>query len=220
MSPLPVRLADRWGNPDRVSYDNSVCWHLLLGSNPAARSVAAEAARRLSGFPGLRMTPPEWLHITVMRVCDARDATGERIGAMLAAARDALTGVPPVTATLGRIFYHPEAIALGIDARGTLAPLLTAARAAAREMPGADADRGADSDVGWSPHLTLCYSTADQPAAPVIAALGRDFPPAQLSIAEMSLVVQRGAEENWDWEVVGAVRMLGGAGVSRRERPA
>ena len=61
----------------------------------------------------------------------------------------------------------------------------------------------------WTPHLTLCYSTGEQPAAPVIAALGKALPPCAVTIDQLSLVVQNGPEQLWDWRVVGTARLLG-----------
>jgi hypothetical protein len=126
---------------------------------------------------------------------------------MLASAQAALDGTPPVTVTLQRVFYHPEAIALAVEPASALAPVFDAARTATREVLGGDpAGYG-----GWAPHLTLCYSTADQPAAPVIAELGKALPACEVTVDTLSLVVQDGPEDLWNWRVAGNVRLLGGA---------
>lgn len=49
------------------------------------------------------------------------------------------------------------------------------------------------------PHMTLCYSTGKQPAAPVIAELGKTLPTLNVTIRELSLVVQDGPEDLWNW---------------------
>jgi RNA polymerase sigma-70 factor, ECF subfamily len=63
---------------------------------------------------------------------------------------------------LGKIIYHPEAILCTVAPADALAPLRAAALAAAR-VGGHDIT----DDDEWRPHVTMCYSTSDQPAAPV-----------------------------------------------------
>ncbi len=208
MSPLPERLTGRWDNPFRQSYDDAVCWHLLLGRDPAVQEAAAVARQRLAGIAGLHMTPPEWLHITVQRVGTKDLVTHDNRTRMLARAQDCLAQTAPVTVTLQRIFYHPEAITLSVSPRSALSPVLAAARTATREVL-ESGDHHSEGDE-WAPHLTLCYSTTEQPAAPVIAALGTTLPAYEVTITEMSLVVQDGPEDLWNWQVAGSARLLGG----------
>jgi len=207
MSPLPVQFTSRWDNRFRPSYDDAVCWHLLLGGDPAARDTAAAARQRLARFDGLYVTPPQWLHVTVLRAGRTDMVTEGDMVRMLARAQAELAQTAPVTATLQRVFYHPEAIGLIVSPASVLAPVLAAARTATREVLGADAVDG--EDEAWAPHLTLCYSTADQPAAPVIAELGKALPACEVTIGAMSLVVQDGPEDLWNWRVAGSVRLLG-----------
>ncbi len=210
MSPLPVRFTGRWDNPSRPSYDDAVCWHLLLGGHTAVRTAAAAAQQRLARFTGLHMTPPQWLHVTVLRAGTAGLVTQDDMSRMLARAQAELARTAPVAVTLQRVFYHPEAIALSVSPRSALAPVLSAARTATHEVLGANAGDGEEEE--WLPHLTLCYSTADQPAAPVIAELGKSIPACEATIDEVSLVVQDGSEDQWNWRVTGRARLLGGQG--------
>lgn len=207
MSPLPARFADRWGGTRaRTSYEDVVCWHVLLGDCAAVRETAARAQRQLAQFGGWHMTPPQRLHMTVMRAGTSGGVTRDDMERMTARAQAYLGRVPPVTVTLSRVLYHPEAIALRVSRGGALEPLREAARAAAREALGADLDDPAETQVA---HLTIAYSTGEQPAAPVIAELGRAVPACEVTIREMSLVVQEGPEQRWDWRVAGTARLLG-----------
>lgn len=208
MTPLPVQFTSRWDNRSRPSYEDAVCWHLLLGGHAAVREAAATARRRLACFTGLHMTPPQWLHVTVLRVGAAGLITQDDMSRMLAKAQADLARTAPVTVTLQRVFYHPEAIALSVSPGSALVPVLATARTATREVLRADAPD--DEADGWVPHLTLCYSTAKQAAAPVIAELGKMLPACEVTIGEMSLVVQDGPEDQWNWRVAGTVRLLGG----------
>jgi 2'-5' RNA ligase len=214
VSPFPERFTGRWDNRFRQSYDDTVCWHLLLGGDAGVQAAAATARQRLAGFTGLHMTPPEWLHVTVQRVAAAGQVTHDDMGRMLARAQASLAQAAPVTVTLQRVFYHPEAITLLASPRSALSPVLTAARTATREVLGTDIGTG-DGDE-WLPHLTLCYSATEQPAAPVISALGTTLPACEVTITEMSLVVQDGPEDRWNWQVAGSARLLEGVSVALR----
>ena len=99
-----------------------------------------------------------------------------------------------------------QGIALDVSPAGALSPVFEAAQAATREVTGVAAQSPASS---WLPHMTLCYSTSRQPAAPVIAALGRELPGCELTIDKLSLVIQRGPELLRDWRPVGTAALLG-----------
>jgi hypothetical protein len=100
------------------------------------------------------------------------------------------------------------AIALAISPASALSPVLAAAQAATREVTGTS---GSAEASALPPHLTVCYSTGDRPAAPVIAEFGKAIPACEVTIDRLSLVVQNGPEQLWDWRVAGTAP-LGGDG--------
>lgn len=207
MSPLPVQFTDRWGGRrEGPSYDDSVCWHLLLGADARVRAAVADAQQRLARFGGMHMTPARWLHATVLLAGPAAAIPTDDMSEMLARARAALAGTPAVTVTLGRVLYSPEGIALEISPASALSPVLAAAQAATREVIGMSSSTE-DLASEWAPHLTVCYSTGEQPAAPVIAELGKAIPACEVTIDRLSLVVQNGPEQLWDWQVAGTARL-------------
>jgi 2'-5' RNA ligase len=207
MSPLPARFTDRWGDTrEAPSFADAVCWHLLLGGQPPVRALVTEAQRRLAGFRGLHMTPLRWLHITVLLAGSAAEMTQDDTNEMLARARALLAATPPVTVTLKRVMYHPEGIALAVSPQDALNPVFEAAQAAISEITGSAAQSPGSA---WTPHMTLCYSTSQQPAAPVIAALGRELPGCEVTLDKLSLVIQRGPELLWDWRPLGTADLLG-----------
>jgi 2'-5' RNA ligase len=211
MSPLPVQFTDRWGDQRAgPSYEDCVCWHLLLGAHPRVRAAVADAQQRLARFGGMHMAPARWLHITVLLVGAAAAITHDDMDAMLTRARADLAATPPVTVTLERILYHPEAIALGISPAGALRPILAAAQAATREVTGASSSTE-DLGAAWIPHLTISYSTGEQSVAPVIAELGKAIPGCEVTIDQLSLVIQNGPEQLWNWQVAGTARLGGHA---------
>ena len=202
---LPEQFTDRrQARPGAPDFTDSVCWHLLLGGQEPVQAMAREARQRLAGFTGLHMTPMRWLHATVLLAGRAADLTQADMDQMLAKARLKLNGTAPLTVALGRVIYHPEGILLPMSPASDLFPIFEAAQGATLEITGTT---GVTSTPGssWVPHLTLCYSICQQPAAPVIAALGRSLPPCDVTIDTLNLVIQRGSALSWDWHPIGTV---------------
>nr|WP_237536097.1 2'-5' RNA ligase family protein [Streptomyces sp. SID3343] len=146
-----------------------------------------------------------WLHLTVMEVGSASEVGAERVGAMVERAREALKGWSAVTVNLGRVLYHPEAIVLAVEPDGGLDGLREGVQGATAEVLGKDFAQEGDL---WSPHVTLAYSTAVQPAAPVIATLGRRLPGCEVTIRAVTLIDQRGPERDWDWHPLATVNAV------------
>jgi hypothetical protein len=57
------------------------------------------------------------------------------------------------------------------------------------------------NNLPWTPHITVAYSTARQPAKRLIRALGGSLPERQVQLNEVRLVTQRGLEREWDWNI-------------------
>ena len=134
---------------------------------------------------------------------------------MLTKARLKLNGTPPASVTLGRVIYHPKGIVLPISPASALAPIFEAAQAATLEVTGIP---GVTSTSGpsWVPRVTLCYSTSQQPAAPIVAVLGKSLPACEVTIDKLSLVVQRGSALYWDWRPVGTAHLGRHDGIETR----
>jgi 2'-5' RNA ligase len=198
MSPLPTRMADRWhARPEPGPGQAQLYWHVLMRDQPQVCALAALARQRLEGFPGLHFTPERWLHLSVLRLGLTSDIAPDAVDALVRETRQRLQAVAPATVTFGRVLYHPEAITLGVGADGALDPAAAAIRGAARSMRKFPGDA---ADASWHPHVTVAYSTQDQAAGPIIAALGRELPNCQIIIDSVSLVAQHGSERAWAWE--------------------
>jgi 2'-5' RNA ligase len=176
----------------------------LLGHHPQVRALVSEAYRRLADLRGLDLTPHRWFHLTTSMVGLTDETTAVQMDAMVTDARRRLAGVQPVTGTLARVLYHPEAIALAARPADALTPLLEAVQAATRA---ATHRKGLNAHQPWTPHVTVAYSSAVQPAAPVIAALGPELPPCEITIHTISLVNQDGPEYLWNWHPIAEVHL-------------
>lgn len=208
MSPLPVEMIDRWRNRvEPQPGEGTIYWHMLVGRYPQVRALAREAQHRLAPFSGLHFTPAKWLHMTALVVGSADSKSLDQTQPLLTEASRLLIDVPPVTVTLGRVLYHPQAIMLGVEPAENLRPIRDAVETVTREVTGHEGYT--EGPATWTPHVTIAYSTADQPAAPLIEALGKQLDPCQITIDSVSLVIQHGPERVWDWQPVGASLLLG-----------
>ncbi|MEV4677217.1 2'-5' RNA ligase family protein [Actinomadura sp. NPDC049382] len=208
MSPLPAQMTDRWRNREEPGPgQGTVYWHILMSGHPEAQELAQTAQERLAPFSGLHLTPAAWLHVTTHVAGPSDEITDDQQQDMLAIARGLLSKTPPVEATLGRILYHPEAIAVAVHPVGPLTQIREAVQAATLKVTGSEGTP--EGRATWAPHMTIAYSETDQPAEPIITALGRELPARQVTIDTVTLVVQRGAERLWDWHPVGQAHLLG-----------
>jgi hypothetical protein len=78
---------------------------------------------------------------------------------------------------------------------------------AATRAAGCDGHTGTDP---WLPHISVAYSHATGPAAPVIAALGPWLPRTEITIRSVSLVAQTQVRRSWQWRPVAEVHLTGG----------
>lgn len=219
MSPLPEQLTDRWrdGYGAAPPEAGTLYWHILLSGNTRLRAAARAAQERLADFPGLHMTPLQWLHLTVLIAGPEDQISHREMNEMLAIAQQSMSGAAPISIELSRIVYHSEAIILAAEPAASLNPIREAAQKATQAVTGHDGIAGRSSPE-WAPHVTLCYSTSTQPAEPIIAALGKKSADCHVTIDSFSLVVQRGAEWLWKWSPVGTVSLAGPSNLRRADR--
>jgi 2'-5' RNA ligase len=211
VSPLPDRMRSRWlGREEPGAGQGDVYWHVLVRRHPELSARLLQAQSALAGFTGLHLTPPDCLHLTVLKAGSTREVSRAEMAAMVGAARRRLDHAAPIRVSFERVLFHPEAIAVLARPAGALLPMLEAAVAATREVTGRAVQIGDDGSGQWVPHVTIAYSTADQPAAPIISVLGRRIAETPVVVDSMQLVVQWGPERRWDWELVGSVRLSGG----------
>jgi 2'-5' RNA ligase superfamily len=211
VSPIPTETRDRWSNRAQLdSGTGAIYWHMLFRGNAAVRATARRAQEKLAPFHGLHMTPEEWLHATALVAGTTKDISGENLDVMLSVARQSLTSIRPVQVTIANVLYHPEAIMLGFTPERALDPIHTAVQRATQTATGRLGAVTGPTDLGWRPHVTISYSTAEQPMAPLVAALGYEVPKCDVTIDAVSLVIQWGPERIWNWQLIGTASLGGG----------
>lgn len=216
MSPLPVHMQNHWSpEPGADPARARLMWFMLFSDQPQVADLARIAQARLSELPGLDLVPPEWLHLTTLIAGFSEEIAPGQVEAMAYQARRLLARTSPVKVTLGRILYHPRAVMLDAGPAAALEPVLRAVQEATRNATGRE---GTLHTEPWTPHVTLAYSNMARPAAPVIAALGRQLPRQEAMIGSVSLVAQA-PQQLWTWHQVTQVRFGTGAdGAGRAHR--
>ena len=174
---------------------------MLFHDQPAVHELVAAAQARISGLTGLDLIPAPWLHLTTYVVGFADEIADSAIDEMTAQARRLLSVIPPVQISLGRVGYATEAIVLTAEPFDALTPVLNAVRDASRA-----AGCEGHTDINpWLPHISIAYSNAAIPTAPIIAALGRWLPRTEITIRSVSLVAQTQVGRSWQWRPVAEV---------------
>ena len=209
MSSIPAETRDRWNSrADLDSSKGAVYWHILFRDYPDVRAAATKAQARLAPFRDLHMTPEEWLHATALVAGTTDDISSEHLDLMLSKARQHLSRIQPISVTISRVLYHPEAIMLGFTPEGALDPIHHAVRQATLAVTGRTGSITGPGDR-WTPHITICYSTGKQPMAPIANALGREVPRCDITVRAVSLVIQWGPERTWNWQPLGTASLGG-----------
>jgi 2'-5' RNA ligase len=206
MSPLPTQMADHWWpRPGRRPGRELYHWHVLFHDQPRVRELAAMAQARLADLAGLDMVPMRWLHLTTYIAGFVDEVPDSGVDLMAAEAHRLLASTAPIPVSLGRVLYHPEAVALAVEPFGALGPVLDAVRTATRSAGG---EGHTDTDP-WFPHISIAYSNRSGFAAPIIAALGRRLPEVEVTIRSVSLVAQTQVGRTWQWRSVAEVPLAG-----------
>jgi 2'-5' RNA ligase len=196
------QISRKFDRRSRPPSGRTLYWHVLMADQPEVIDLARQAADRLAPFTGLHLTPLDRLHMTTFVVGPADDVTEHQLQKMIRIAADHQGGIGPIPVSLGKVLYHAEAIMVAVSPAAALTPIRSAALAATEQV-----GLQAAGELDWTPHVTLCYSTADQPAPPIIKALGRHMPQRNINVSSLSLVIQDGPERQWHWITVGTVRI-------------
>jgi 2'-5' RNA ligase len=207
MIPIPAETRNRWSSRAELdSTKGAIYWHILFRDYPAVRATARKAQARLASFYDLHMTPEEWLHATALMAGTTDDISSEHRDLMLSGARQHLSGIQPISVTISRVLYQPEAIMLGFTPAGALDPIHRAVRQATFAVTGRTSIVTGPAGR-WTPHVTIAYSTGRQPMAPLAEALGREVPRCDITVGAVSLVIQWGPERLWNWQPVGTASL-------------
>jgi len=167
----PDRMRDHWWwRPGWRVGRRLYTWHLTLeGQDELHRLVGAYQAHL--DIPELDLVPLEGLHLTMQGVGFTDEVGQQDLEEILVAAQRRCEPLTPFTLTLGPARVHPEGVNLPVAPEAPVRWLRMAIRDAIAAVWGAE--RVPESAEDFRPHVTMAYSNANGPAAPVIEQVER-----------------------------------------------
>lgn len=187
-----------WWRPGWQTGTRFYTWHLTFDGRDGLHQLVDHYHAVLSGFAGLDLIPHRWLHVTMQGVGHVDQIDDVQVGRVITAVRARLAELDPVVLRFDRPVVRPEAIALPALPASEVDRLRTAIRAALGEVLGVA--NVPESGTGYQPHLSLAYSSGDQPAEPIVAALdAAPGPPVELEVTEAALIIQHRDNRMYEW---------------------
>ncbi|MDG4793035.1 2'-5' RNA ligase family protein [Micromonospora sp. WMMD1082] len=182
-------------------------WHLTFQDQPALHHLITDLQQRLALLPGLDPVPLDGLHLTMQGIGFTDEVPDSDIEAMIAEARRQCGGLRPLELSLGPV--DPDAEGIGLLIRPWAA--VERVRAAVRASIAAVWPVVPEPADGFRPHLTIAYSGAPAPTAPIRARLAelRHLPPVTATISEVSLIALRREDRTYRWSTVATAPLNG-----------
>lgn len=144
-------------------------WHVTFEGLPEVTALAAEYRSLLAGQPTLDVIPTQWLHLTMQGLGFVDQIDDDDVDAIVAAARVRCSALDPMVLTLGAPHVDPESIQIAVEPAEPVRRLRSAIRASIADVWGPE--KVPEPAEPYSPHISLAYTNADGPAAPLVAAL-------------------------------------------------
>ncbi len=188
----------RWGVGRRF-----YTWHITFQGQHDVHRLAAEYRTVLAPLgPSLTLIPDQWLHLTMQGINFIDEVAESDVRAILEAARAQLAAVPTFDLQLGPEVIDPEAVLLPAHPSEPVQAVRDAVRTAIGDVLG-EVPESAD---GFRPHMSIAYSAADGPTAPISKALATlDTRPAHARITTAELIVIHRDNFMYQWEPYASV---------------
>ncbi|GHE38101.1 2'-5' RNA ligase family protein [Streptomyces capitiformicae] len=173
-------------------------WHLTFEGQDDVHRLAAEYRSALAPLGDiLTPIPDQWLHLTMQGIGFVGEAKEQDVHAIAEASRVRLAAIPAFDLQLGPAVLDPEAVLLRAEPDGPVRNIRDGIRDAIQDVLG-EAPEKAD---GFTPHVSVAYSAADGPAAPIAQILAEtDVASARARITAAELIVIHRDNQMYEWE--------------------
>jgi 2'-5' RNA ligase len=193
-----------WWRPGWSVGRRFLTWHLTFDHASEVHRLAEAYRQRLAPLPGLDLIPDRWLHLTMQGLGFVDEVAQDDVDAIVAVARAQLALVAAFEVTIDRPTFTPEAIrweaAPGAPVEAVRDAIRTAVGTVWAEVP--------ERREGFGPHISIAYSRAELPAAPVLAAIAAEpSAPARVRIASAELILLGRDNHMYEWETVASVSL-------------
>jgi 2'-5' RNA ligase len=163
------------------------------------QALAASARDRLTGLAGLDLVPAQWLHLTMQGIGFTDEVSDGDLSKIIAAAREQLAAVPPVTVKIGPVAVADEGVACWTSPAGVLDPVRNATRTAIGDVWGAGQVPEA---AEWRPHVSVAYASADGHGEQFEAALNGLDGIAEVTVKAVDLIRLGRDRHVYEWETI------------------
>jgi 2'-5' RNA ligase len=199
-------MADHWfWRPGWAVRRRFYTWHLTFADSTDLHRLAADYRKALEPLPGLDLIPDQWIHLTMQGVGFIDEVAEDDVDAIVAAAEMRLAAVPPFMLEFDRPIVTPEAIQWRVDPAGP-----NQVRDALRAAIGDVWTEVPEQAGGFKAHVSIAYSNATGPQAPIQAALERvESAPAVVRVSEAQLIVLHRDNRMYEWVEYATVLLRG-----------
>lgn len=184
-------------------------WFVTFDHQPAVHSCYAAHLPVLEQHQHLvDIVPVEWLHLTVQSLCPMTAVRTDDLRELAATTGHRLSEMTVPHVQLGPARIDGGAVTWAVYPEESLSEVRETVRLCSTEILGEErAGRRRDR---WSPHVTLGYGAADDPADDLAAALAfTELPRVEVAITEVALVdvEQDLTWRQYRWEPIAGVRV-------------
>lgn len=199
-------LDNHWDRPGWTRGRRWYYWLITFDRDPLVHALALRCQDGLRGLATLDFVPVGSLHVTMQRVRAGEDTTPGQLRDVVAAARSALTGTPPLELTVGPLAGSTGAVRLSVGPHGPVRAVREALRSAVASVYG-EASIGGDAD--FVPHVSVAYNNAPIPAAPVIDVVARlrSVGTVDVVVSSLSLVEMWREQRTYVWKTIDAITL-------------
>ncbi|MFJ4688789.1 2'-5' RNA ligase family protein [Streptomyces sp. NPDC088789] len=173
-------------------------WHLTFEGQDDVHRLAAEYRSVLADAGGaLTLIPDQWLHLTMQGIGFVGEIKESDAHAIAEAARVRLSEVPAFDLEIGPAVLDPEAVLLPARPDEPVRAVRDSLRAAIGDILNAVPERA----EGFTPHMSVAYSSGDGPADSVEQALASfDAAPAQARVSTAELIMIHRDNFMYEWD--------------------
>jgi hypothetical protein len=170
-------------------------WHFTFDDQPDLHDLVRRYQARMAHFPGLDPIPVRWLHLTTQGLGFTDEVSEEVVSAVVEGVRTRLADIAPIRLHVGPAVVDPEVVRLRVAPADALTPVRSAIREAITTVTGS-----VDEPEGWNPHISVAYSNAEGPMAPITTVLADELPPVQVTVSDVQLILLGRDEHCYTWD--------------------
>lgn len=187
-------------------------WLVVFDRQPEVHSCYAAHLPVLEQHQHLvDIVPAEWLHLTLQSLCPMAAVSADDLRTLVTATQHRLSTVAVPRVQLGPARIDGGAVTWAVYPEEGMSHVQEAVRLCSTEMLGAE--RVAQRRGRWTPHVTLGYGAAYDPADDLAAALASTgLPRVDITVTEVALVdvEQDPNRRQYRWRDIAAVKIGGG----------